>query len=514
MGKIQIKDTIAQMNKLYITYRKQHLEQVGSGAKASYVTQKFFLTDKRVREHLEGSKTIGLKLGQQGLTKFITFDVDFEDNPDKAIRVTEHLVEHISQAYGIPIKDIHVNFSGSKGYHISLFFGAVGKKVDSEEDTEKEVIQDVALKAWYEEILRDTGYRPDEVEFRATSGQGLKLPLGIHRKTNQFMHYMKYEPNMIEGYRLIPLNKEESFRYFNSIQQIDLEAFIELVLKELDTVALEPASFTEPQAYQTEQLLSEIYTGGKSISGMIEETAEVLKNNRLTYPSTRHRMTLYMAIFLKEQGNTREDTIGYINSVLLSTYDNPETRGLISKDTSREFMLSEVVRVTELTYERDYKFTTRRKDITVTEEEILEILSIEKWSLKKLALSILIHSKRYADETGEFYMAYSVMSRMGNTQNRTRLLEYVLELEKMKKATIISRGKLNKNVTSSETIYEANRYKMTLQSSELNSNNVLVIKDNNNVSLPELTSRLIDEQTAKSVIPQRQWYSHFREMYA
>src|SRR5699024_8224225 len=147
-----------------------------------------------------------------------------------------------------------------------------------------------------------------------------------------------------------------------------------------------------PQAYQTEQLLSEIYTGGKSISGMIEETAEVLKNNRLTYPSTRHRMTLYMAIFLKEQGNTREDTIGYINSVLLSTYDNPETRGLISKDTSREFMLSEVVRVTELTYERDYKFTTRRKDITVTEEEILEILSIKKWHLKKLALSFLIHS--------------------------------------------------------------------------------------------------------------------------
>lgn len=510
-----MKHTIAQMNKLYITYRKQHLEQTGSGAKASYITQKFFLTDKRIREHLEGSKTIGLKLGQQGLTKFITFDVDFEDNPDKAIRVTEHLVEHISQTYGISTKDIHVNFSGSKGYHISLFFGAVGKKVDSEKDTEKEVIQDVALKKWYEEILRDTGYRPDEVEFRATSGQGLKLPLGIHRKTNQFMHYMKYEPQMIEGYRLIPLSKEESFKYFNSIQQIDLESFIELVLDELDTVAGGQASFTEPQAYQTEQLLSEIYTGGKSVNEMIEETVTVLTNNRLTYPSTRHRMTLYMAIFLKEQGNSKTDTVSYINSVLLSTYDNPETRGLISKDTSREYMLSESERITRLTYERDYHFTTRRKDVTVTEEEILEILSIKKWHLKKLALSYLIHSKRYADESGEFYMAYSVMTRMGNGKNRTRLLDYVLELEKMKKIIVISRGILNTTmILSEETIYEANRYKMTLQSSELNSNNVLVIKDNSKISLPELTSKLIDGQTAKSLLPRRQWENHFREMYA
>src|SRR5699024_2812191 len=139
--------------------------------------------------------------------------------------------------------------------------------------------------------------------------------------------------------------------------------------------------------------------------------------------------------FLKEQGYEAEETIEYISGMLLHTYDNPETRKLIDENTTKEFMLSEVKRITKNTYEKDYKLGNRKKEkyIHIKKEEVLEILEIKQLHLKKLLFSMLLQSKRYADESGTFYMAYSTMMKMGNTKKRDNLRKYVEELEEAKK---------------------------------------------------------------------------------
>ncbi|WP_159075520.1 hypothetical protein, partial [Mycobacterium tuberculosis] len=136
--------------------------------------------------------------------------------------------------------------------------------------------------------------------------------------------------------------------------------------------------------------------------------------------------------------------------MLLNTYRNPVTRLLMSSDTTEEFIVSEVERLTTLTYEKDYKLTTRRKDVYVSKEEILEVLSVKEYHLKKILFTMLIQSKRYAKENGEFYMAYSTMTSMGNTDNRTRLLQYINRLSDMKKVQIISRNQLDEIRTKIE----------------------------------------------------------------
>ncbi len=496
MSKIPVNDSIAQVNKLYITYRRAFLEQHEKG----YITQNRTLTDYWVEQHLLKKRTIGIKLGSQGFTKFLTFDVDYRDNFPKAKEVTEELVAFLNSYYGIALKDIHTHFSGGKGYHVTLFFD--------------KAIQDKALYPFYKEVITELKLKETEVEFRASTSYGVKLPLGIHQKTKSFMSYCKYD----SATGLInQMTEKESYEYFLGIEQQSLTDFEEFVLDGVKEVNKKAPSFNTEEAEDFESVLSELNIDGKSIDEVKKEMSAVLKNNRLTYQSSRHRVTLYLSIFLKENGQPLKDTQKIISEVLLNTYRNPVTRLLMSSDTTEEFIVSEVERLTTLTYEKDYKLTTRRKDVYVSKEEILEVLSVKEYHLKKILFTMLIQSKRYAKENGEFYMAYSTMTSMGNTDNRTRLLQYINRLSDMKKVQIISRNQLDEIRTKIEgsVISKPNVYKVGLKSSEIESESeVLKIQTNKDLTLEQVTALLIDKKVTKKVIPRRQWESHFQVNYA
>ena len=498
MEKQLVKTAVTQMNDLYILWRGTHLQQFSSG----YITQKRKLTDYVVEEHLKGNRTIGVKLGAQGLTKFLTFDVDYSGELDKAKEVTETIVCHLINYYGIPVEDIHVSFSGGKGYHVTLFFDGV--------------IQDIALIPFYEEALRDLNLSNKKVEFRCSKQYGMKLPLSIHRKTNKFMNYCIY--NVTSGL-LTHLNKEDSFKYFVGIERQSLIDFRELILDELDVVEKisgKPLIMKEKDAKEFEQVMSEINLDGKSIEDLNDEIRIILNNGRLTYEGTRHRITFLLSVFFKEQGYPEEDTLGLVSNVLMNTYNNKETRQLISAETTEEYMLREVRRLTKLAYERDYKFTTRRKDVWLNKEEILEVLDVKEYHLKKLLFTLLIHSKRYAKKDGTFYMAYSTMTHMGNTTDRGRLLKHIVSLEQIKKAQIISRDELDEIRTRVEgfPVKKPNVYKVTLDSSDCESDEKIKLQSNSEMTLEAVTAMLIDESSARKIIPKKQYYKYFKPLYA
>ena len=511
MNNIQLQHSISQMNNLYVTWRRDFLEQyMKQGAKkASYTTQKYTLTDYHIKQHLLEKKTIGVKLGSQGFTKFMAFDVDYEGNLPKAKAVTEEIVKFLRGYYGIDLNDIHVHFSGNKGYHVSLFFN--------------ETLQDTHLKNFYNEVLNKLELRKDEVEFRASSQYGVKLPLGIHQTTKNYMNYMVYEP---KSEMIYPLTKDESIEYFLNIEPMSTVDFRELILNELDDV-VEPkiAIHTQKDAVEFEGLMSEINLEGKSVEEQQADSMEILRLGRLKYPDTRHNTMVKLLLFMKEQGHSLQDSIEMTNTVLLNTYDNPETRNFIDNNTTREFVISETNRIaSKYVFKNNYELSSRRKDVKVSKEEILEILNIKEWHLKKLLFSMLIHSKRYSgkqgNKEGEFYMAYSVLSNYGNTVERSKLKKHIEELENRKKILIISSNKLDKTRTRHERhpLNETNIYSVCLDSSEIESNEIVTLKSTDTLTLEQATAMLVDEQSAKKLVVEvsgyYQWNNHFKELYA
>ena len=199
MNETDLKSLVSKFNDLYISYRKEFLEQFKSG----YTTRKYTLTDYHVEQHLLLKRTFGIRLGEQGHTFFMTFDVDVENDLQRAESITVDIVRTLHEYYGIEYDDIHVDFSGKKGYHVTLFFDRA--------------IQDFKLFPFYREVLERVEVTDTEVEFRCSSAYGMKLPLGVNQQTKAFMCFCTVD---VEAGRITKLNKSKSYEYFLNITQI------------------------------------------------------------------------------------------------------------------------------------------------------------------------------------------------------------------------------------------------------------------------------------------------------
>lgn len=490
---------IAQFNRLYITYRKQFLQQHPDG----YSTQKYTLSDNIIRQHLLFKRTVGVKLGAQGMASFLAFDVDYAGCPAKAQETAINLIQHLHDYWGIPLDEIHCDFSGSKGYHVTLFFD--------------EVIQDTNLKPFYQAVIDKIGVSIHEVEFRCSKQYGMKLPLGINQKSQLFMCFVEYNP-ITEQLR--HMSKAESYDYFLGITQSNLNDFRELILEELEPTAvpnaLHSTGLTAPQATETEDALSEINTAGKSHREYEADLKTVILNQRLIYPSTRNDMTHYLSIFYKGQGYEQHETIDLINAIMLNTYYN--FRELINADTTLEYILNETNRVTGDTYTKDYTFarTEQRKEIVFYKDEILAVLAVKEYQLKKMAFSLLIQSKRYSNNTtGVFYTAHSTLTRMGNTGNRSNLLKYIQQLEALGLLEIVSCNQLDERLSriNGRATSRPNSYKLLINHDEAVTES-MTVQPNSKVTLEQMTAEFINKKDARKKLPKGQWESHFKEAYS
>ena len=496
------KSLVAKINDLFIMFRQEYLEQF----KSNYVTRKGAITDWHIKQHLSQHRTFGIKLGKQGLTKFVTFDVDVRDNLEHAEYITIQLVKQIHEYYGIDLDDIHVEFSGNKGYHVSIFFD--------------EVMQIDGLKSLYYELLERLELTMHEVEFRPTSSNGLKLPLSKHRKTNKFMCFCNFD---IDAERIYHLSESESYEYLLEIEPIKLVDFRDLVINDFRDKEDEQNDIVETilnvkQANEYESLLSQINLQAKSVRELEREIVKVIEDGHLTYASSRHRMTLLLSMFFKEQGFEQDETIEFINSIMLNTFESH--RELISADTTQEYALKEVKRLVTLAYERDYKLNTKRKDVRIYKHEIETILSIKQLHLKKLMFSILVHSKRYANnkksshEYASFYMPYSIMTRMGNSSNRSRLLKYLIELESLELIEITSRNKIDlaKTKSTNRVVSHPNRYRVLLGSNQDNDKGILLKSDDTD-AFEKCVSKFFKKGEVRKFISRKEWENTFSKYY-
>lgn len=497
MNKTYMNSLVKQFD-LYITYRKAFLEQFKTG----YTTRKYTFTNYHVEQHLLQKRTFGIRLGGQGHTVFMSFDVDIANDLKRAESVTIDVVRTLNEYYGIAYDDIHVSFSGKKGYHIDLFFD--------------DAIQDSKLKPFYREVRERVGATETEIEFGISSSRGMKLPLGVNQQTGAFMCFCDVD---VEAGTLTKLNKSKSYEYFLNIRKIKLNDFKDLILQDFeDDKSKTITTLSRTQAIEYESIFSELNVNGKTAKDLENEAKEIITLNRLKYPSSRHKTTLLLATFFKSQGYEADETIGFINSVLLNTYENYRT--LISSDTSKEFMLKEVIRLVNLTYGKGYQFSNSDKEIRIYKSDIETILSLKKSQHKTLAFSLLIQSKKYAKsnkkspQDADFYTAYSTLAKMGNTKNRPRLLSYLLELEQMNLIEIVERNEIDKERSKAENkvIKKPNRYRVLFESTN-NKDKGVTLKQNEQIELADVVAHFFDKDEIQAKVPRGQWQSTFKHAY-
>lgn len=448
-------NTIAKLNELYITTRRRYLVQYPTG----YVTKDknkypsvWMLNDGLLKTHLDGLNTYGIFNGN-AVNKFITFDVDFSDK-NEAEWVTFRIIELLINDFKISRKDIHVSVSGSKGYHVDLFFN----RPIPLEDT----------RAFYDCVVSGIGgfggFETGEVEFRPTYKQGVKLPLGIHQVTGNRCWF-------VDNQTLEPI---ESFNYLDDVEPMDADIILDAVIElteeqEAEFAEIEASTDTTVNIVDTEKAMS--------------KAVLILDAGRLLASNTRHVTTLTLASFYNSQGLERGEAIDAIMTILHNT-----PREYFSEGSTPEHWQKETERLVNVAFDRNYTLGNADKPVTVYKSEILAVLGVGTFRQKQLAYAMLMTSKRYGTV---FYLTMGSAKKMMGTKSNETVTNSIKKLVKVGFIQYERKKELDKGRSKEigHAWYKPNKYRLLIAKPIEGEKSVEVTNDQ---SLVDVTYLLCD----------------------
>lgn len=412
-----INQVVEKMKQLFITVRYKYIKLNDDG---SYHTFNIYNNDKHVslndgflKSHILQQSTYGI-FCRKSHTKFITFDVDVPDIPE-AKKVVLALYESLN-TLGIPTDKIFTSWSGTKGYHVDVYF--------SEEIPYNlmRVLYNAAVSITYD--LLD-GKINGKVELRPTPTQGLKLPLSINHKNRDKSSNVCWYVDVQNNFATI-----QSFDYILSIEPMDADIVKDFISD------LQEDEEELPNIKSDTKELTNTALGNLDLSeDTLDSLADLFKSG-LRKPGTRNAATCKLAVYF----NTLNESKSECEQKLRKWMDRQD-RALFK--TPLEECYKEIARIINLVYKKNVVFSKSLTKIIVSRSEMLTLYQYQK-KFHKTLFALLIHSKRFTDLNTDFYMTYQQIALAAQTSvktamNHIKLLEKE-NLIKVSRSPIVLRG--------------------------------------------------------------------------
>lgn len=475
---------VSKMNELYVIRRNRFLQQT----RANYITRqqgvgydKRPLVDSMIDEHIEGLHTYGIFATDH--SKVLIFDFDFE-NDWNSCKWHYYKVRDVLINSGISSDDIHTTFSGNKGLHIELFFD--------------NPISVRTLKRFYHYILGEAelSHLTNKIEFRPTEKMGVKLPLGIHKKTGKRCTFVE------------PLNVDTPLpiEYILSINPMDSQLFLEDVIDEMDEqyaetefIATDTAPIRKADLYELndeEQFNDDYFIG--------------LYEKGIPVKGSRHQSTFRLAIFMKSRYGLGEKEV--LSHMIEWIQQQPQSL----MDTPMDSAIEKTKHIVRKVYHYNYSMRTAKTEVTFTKDELTFILTAKNSAGKQLTpkqksiLFVLLgHSKRYANNNRTFYMTYKQMTELTGVKQRKPLVSAINDFEDMG-YIIIHRRNVREAGSHKHlpNIYEVSYAHENTADSDTNANNGITVKTYDVQQFNDNVTSMFSSQELKDLLPRRQ-YEHY-----
>lgn len=507
----QYKEMAQLLFDLYVTEQKKRLVQFKSktgethysteeAGKGYLKNSKYVITTFQLMKHVQGKATYGVFAGAE-LSKFLCFDVDYGNWEASEIWV-KRIINSLKR-HGIKKEQIHVSFSGKKGFHVDLFFD--------------KALQVKTLQLFYEHVVSDIDGDIHKIEFRPTSTQGVKLPLGIHQDTQTQCYFVNYDTFDIVDY----LSDKRSIEYLKQAKtnRIDAHRFIEVCKKlkpTLNTIAVE-----HKHTGQAEKLISKAQNNidktFQSVSDKLTYCKHLLATRQLMYSGSRHNATLLIAQYIKEQGTERDAAVNEVKAFIEEAYRNDRSK--FSEETTLGYAVAEAERLTSLVYEREYSlYNTGRKEWELYESEMTYILEkVNTMSEKRkqpfiqLLFAFLMESKKHATKSNDyvFYTTYKQLAKYGCDSNEGRIKKQIVKLVEL---GVLEIAKVTERIGTKNTPYY---YKVHIPK-EASDNNKLVITSESvkeDKKIDTVIATLLAEEKASKLVSKKVYYERLRPVY-
>lgn len=398
-------EILNKMKELFITVRYKYIKQNidGNGYQTfnQYEKERHKpLHDGFLKSHLMRENTYGI-FCRKNLTKFVTFDVDVPDKTE-AKRVVLALYESLSNL-GIPTDKIYTSWSGTKGYHVDIYF--------SKEIPYKymEKLYDAAVKSTLNLL---GGNIEGQIEKRPSPTQGLKLPLSINFKNKNQVDNICWYVDVQENFMPI-----RSLDFILSIEPIDAQVISDLI-NDLPDVEIDQ-SLSKGKLLEENSVNADFSNFDLSKENL--NTLEKLYNEGLKKSGTRNAALCKLAIYF----NTLKVQKSECYLLLKDWMDNQNP---ILYKTPIKTCYQEINRIVDLVYKKNVILFKSKTEISISRSEMLTIYQYPK-KLHNIITVLLIHSKRFEDKDKKFYMTYEQISRASRCAVRTAMNQ-IKELEK------------------------------------------------------------------------------------
>lgn len=476
-----MKEIVQKINQLFIMTRFRYINVYKEEWRTQDTSENknaIPLNDSFVKIHLEGKGCYGV-FSSSEFTKFLCFDVDVPDN--KMAKWTVYKIKSVLNEIGFKPEDIHVSTSGNKGYHVDLYFNHPIKNYIANKIYKK--VLDMA-------DLNDIDF--GEVEYRPNLlQQAVKLPLGKHHKTGNRCWYVDED--------LKPIT---NFEHILSIKQVDVQFIYDLMDEQRLLVNEYEVIEVDSMRHQIENKVKslDIYRQNIDPEDTIEAIEKIL-NEGLTIQGSRHVSIFKIAKYFRYQGFNQDETEEMLKEWMNQQDKNTYTTKI--KDCYKD--IEETVRYI---YEKEISLTTKQTELIIAFDEMKEILKLRTLNQKILAYCVMIHSKRYGNAKGVFYMTYKQMAESSSLSYRTTQT-LINELEKAEIIEIIERNR--KSSSSYKNL--PNIYKFNYNQTEKENEKQYIIKIDNDIkysysdTFNECMLTLFDKNELRKSLPRRQYQS-------
>ncbi|MEW9700705.1 helix-turn-helix domain-containing protein [Paenibacillus sp. SI8] len=413
---------IDKLFEFYLIQNTHYLIQMKDGSFITRNDRSKPLRKFHVQNHLDGKLPIGTFSGAY-LTKFICFDVDYPDDPDTAKWVAYKLAHTLDE---LGLHNYAISFSGTKGYHVELFYDKA-ISVDASRQFFDFIVQRAEI------ISVGSG----KTEFVPYATRGVKLPLGIQQKTGNFCGFCSVE----DGLRV--MDRAESIAYFLSVKKTDHAAVLALISEE--------RAYDSRAAADMENAISRykpFKAYDQSESYMLSHAA-ARYNEGLTAPGQRHKSFLLLARLMNHNGVERSEALAAI-----AEWFTWQDKRLYNTDWPG--CIKDLRECVDYIYDHNKTLIAEPCDLTVTFPEIDAIIrQCPQKNQKAIVYAMLVHSKRWGN--GVFYMSYVQIEEATGVDDNT-VGRQINNLEKLGVIEIVRRNQKQKGTFKKKP----NFYRMTL----------------------------------------------------
>ena len=385
-----------------------------------------------------GKNTIGV-FSSKNESKFFVFDIDSYSSKQQAMTVAWYIKQFLKKYF--KEEEIHISFSGFKGYHVTLFFQDP-VPIETLIKFYAIVLHQIQAQQFVDIVVE---MRPDGLN------KGIKLPMGINfRNFDDSNNYSYFCDSNFK-----PIENEVA--YFMTIEKSSVDILNDILMR-YENICTNDYSDDDASLDKRKKVKSE--SNNELFINYPKGKLKEIMENGLDNIGTRHNYSFLIAMYLKKIGLKEDEAFKWLVDWNRKQIINDKSK---SSTFEVEKDVKAIIYKGVFSPDRNYNLFNKYNGIEIQEEDLDHLIRLNEHAkltgkkviyLQRILLALIIEGKKHSINGQQFEMSYVQITNFCGIKNRTSICNTITELEQLGCIDIVARNVKQSNTKNKSNIYK------------------------------------------------------------